>query len=174
MSTYIDDDLLSMSLNGLASSKEIMDRQLRISTGNTNIRAVDLDQDAFKAVPADLTGEKKVMFDLRQTVGAGATDTPSIAASSTQESPQYFDGPAKTGETVTTVAERYGLTGTVKQTIDDAQDAVLGITQDLTKQKEDKKPLHEILTQDNRLRGIGILLVCTAIMAFVIKILAGA
>lgn len=176
--TYIDDDLLNRPLNGLVSSKEIMNQQLNALSGTKTLTAVDLDQDDFRAVPADLTPEQKRVYDLKLTVGDGAETTPVLSAASTpvvqsETQPQYFDGPARTDQSIRTVAEQYGLPTSVRQTIDDAQDAVLGISKDLTQQSTEKKSLYEILTQDNRLRGIGALLVITAIVAFIVKILAG-
>jgi hypothetical protein len=172
--TYIDDDLLSQPLNGLVSSKEIMNQQLNALTGTKTLTAVDLDQDQFRAVPADLTPEQKRVYDLKLTVGEGAESTPVMSAASQPVTTQYYyDGPKRTGQSLKTVAEQYGLPMSVRETIDDAQDAVLGISRDLTQQSTEKKSFYEILTQDNRLRGIGALLVITAIVAFIVKILAG-
>lgn len=160
-------DLTTQPFNGLATATEIMNRQYNILTGTKTITSTDLDTDSFRVQPAPIQQELGV--SLEQTVGTPVASTPSPETSD----PQYFDGPRQTGRTVGTVAEQYGLPTSVKQTIDDAQDAVLGITKDLTQSQNEKVSLYEVITKDNRLRGIGALLIILAVVAFFVKILAG-
>ena len=163
-------DLTTQPFNGLATATEIMNRQYNILTGTNTITSTDLDTDAFRVQPAPIQQELGV--SLEQTVGTPG-ETPVDDTTSTPADPQYFDGPRQTGKTVKTVAEDYGLPTSIKQTIDDAQDAVLGITKDLTQSQHEKVSLYEVITKDNRLRGIGALLIILAVVAFFVKILAG-
>ncbi|MGA1563845.1 MAG: hypothetical protein ACO35C_04410 [Pontimonas sp.] len=186
MSAYVD-DLLSQPLNGLASATEIMNEQYDILTSvNKPLSSSELDVDAFKAVPASISDAEKPLYELKSTVSE--TFAPStmetmpsmtdLIQQTTTPAPEstikdYFDGPKRTGKTIGSVAEQYGLPTSFQQTIDDAQDAVLGITKDLVRSGETKTSVSEIITKDNRLRGIGMLLIITAILGFFIKILAG-
>lgn len=182
MSLYVDNDLLSKPLNGLATSTEILNEQYDIFSGTDGlVSSTDLDIDAFKSAPAALSPEEKELYELRQTINTETNPSveardlvlrPSLVEQNKMQ-PEYFDGPKWTGRTVKTVAETYGLPTSIQQTIDDAQDAVLGITRDLTKSHETKTSLYEIITKDNRLRGIGALLIIAAVIGFIIKILAG-
>jgi hypothetical protein len=56
--------------------------------------------------------------------------------------------------------------------LDDMQEAVLGITGDLTG-KSDRKSLGDILAHENRLRGLGALLVVGALAGLVIEFVSG-
>lgn len=201
MSAYIDPDLLSAPLNGLTSATEIMNEQYNILTDSKQpISSSELDIDAFRAVPAEITSGDKPLYTLSETLTNPMTDgttIPTLSPSSlvlnpspsatdlietttaapttapaTRE-PQYFNGPKRTGKTIGSVAENYGLPTSIQQTIDDAQDAVLGITGDLVRARENKTSVYEIITKDNRLRGIGSLLILVAIVGFLVKILAG-
>lgn len=172
MASYIDEDLLQRPLNGLTTSTELLNEQYSILTGPKTITSTDLDVDAFKAQPVDVSTE---MYEIQQTVGnsdnidAISPSTPDVE----NTTPEYYNGPRHTGKTIGSVAKEYGFPTSVQQTIDDAQDAVLGITKDLTQSGEKKESLYDILTKDNRLRGIGALLIITAVVAFIVKILAG-
>lgn len=168
-------DFTTQPFNGLASATEILNVQYNILTGE-GIKSTDLDVDAFRVQPAAI--QKEIGIPLQQTVGTGSmtdseTTTETTPSPETTEEPQYFDGPRQSGRTLGTVAQEYGLPTSVKQTIDDAQDAVLGITKDLTQSQNEKVSLYEVFTKDNRLRGIGALLIIIAVVAFFVKILAG-
>lgn len=173
MTSYMDDDVLGRPLNGLATSTEILNEQYNVLTGNETLRSTDLDADEFRAQPASVSRE---MFELKQTVGSFDPPGPSTALqqpSTMETGPVYFDGPKKTGRTIGSIAHEYGLPTSVRQTFDDAEDAVFGVTRDLTQSKDSKESIYDIITKDNRLRGIGALLIIAAVVAFILKILAG-
>jgi hypothetical protein len=163
---------MDQPLNGLATSTEILNEQYNVLTGTETLRSTDLDADEFRAQPASVSRE---LFELKQTVGSIDPPGPSTAlqqSATVDSDPKYFDGPKQTGRTIGSIAQEYGLPTSVRQSVDDAEDAVLGVTRDLT-QKDTKESLYDIITKDNRLRGIGILLILAAVVAFILKILAG-
>lgn len=165
MASYMD-----QPLNGLATSTEILNEQYNVLTGRETLRSTDLDADEFRAQPASVSRE---LFELKQTVGS--VDPPSTALqqpATMEPEPKYFDGPKQTGRTLGTIAQEYGLPTSIRQTFDDAEDAVLGVTRDLTQTKDTKESFYDIITKDNRLRGIGALLIIAAVVAFILKILA--
>lgn len=164
---------MDQPLNGLATSTEILNEQYNILTGTETLRSTDLDADEFRAQPASVSRE---LFELKQTVGSIDPPGPSTALqqpATVDPEPRYFDGPKQTGRTLGSIAQEYGLPTSVRQTFDDAEDAVLGVTRDLTQSKDTKESFYDIITKDNRLRGIGALLIIAAVVAFILKILAG-
>ncbi len=54
----------------------------------------------------------------------------------------------------------------------DAQEAIIGITSDLLGQSE-RKSLRDILTHENRLRGLGVALIAVALLGMLINWLIG-
>lgn len=164
---------MDQPLNGLATSTEILNEQYNVLTGRETLRSTDLDADEFRAQPASVSRE---LFELKQTVGSIDPPGPSTALQqpgTVDPEPKYFDGPKQTGRTLGSIAQEYGLPTSVRQTVDDAEDAVLGVTRDLTQSKDTKESFYDIITKDNRLRGIGALLIIAAVVAFILKILAG-
>jgi hypothetical protein len=164
---------MDQPLNGLATSTEILNEQYNVLTGTETLRSTDLDADEFRAQPASVSRE---LFELKQTVGSIDPPGPSTALqqpATVDPEPKYFDGPKQTGRTLGSIAQEYGLPTSVRQTVDDAEDAVLGVTRDLTQSKDTKESFYDIITKDNRLRGIGALLIIAAVVAFILKILAG-
>jgi hypothetical protein len=164
---------MDQPLNGLATSTEILNEQYNVLTGNETLRSTDLDADEFRAQPASVSRE---LFELKQTVGSIDPPGPSMAlqqSAAVDSEPKYFDGPKQTGRTLGSIAQEYGLPTSVRQTVDDAEDAVLGVTRDLTQSTDTRESFYDIITKDNRLRGIGALLIIAAVVAFILKILAG-
>jgi hypothetical protein len=84
----------------------------------------------------------------------------------------YYDGPAKNAKGVSDiVTEVGGLSLSPGQLLKDAEDALLGIIHDLTRMYEDNLSLHDILVKNNRLRGLGSLLVVVAVVGLLLKLL---
>lgn len=174
MSLYIENDLLASPLNGLASSSEILANQYRVMVDRKVISSTELDTNEFKATPYSIQGAQKDLFELKETIGSDETSDSFLQQSKTiTNKNEYFDGPKQTGKTLQTVATKLGLPSSLSETVKDAEDVVLGIPRDLSVSRDTKTSIGDILTKDNRLRGIAILLICLAITGFVVKILAG-
>jgi len=175
MSLYVPDDLLQSPLNGLASSSEILNDQYRVMVDRKTISSTELDINEFKATPYAITGAQKDLYELKQTVGedAAVQDSDTFLQPSKSLTNKYFDGPRQTGKTMKDVANKWGLPTSVSESVADAEDVVLGIPRDLSVSRDKKTSLTDILTKDNRLRGIAIILICLAITGFIVKILAG-
>lgn len=176
MSTYIEPDLLESPLNGLASSSEILNDQYRVMVDRKTISSTELDVDDFKAQPYSISGSEKELYDLRQTIEDDGVmqDAVSLLQPKTETNKnKYYDGPGRTGENIKTVATRWGLPTSWSESMQEAEDVVLGIPRDLSVSRDTKTSVADILTKDNRLRGIALLLICIAITGFIVKILAG-
>lgn len=170
---YIEADLLQAPLNGLASSSEILRNQYNVMVKRQTISSTELDMDDFKAVPYSIEGPQKDLYDLRQTIGEDAAQNASTFLQPSTITNKYYDGPKQTGENLKTVATRWGLPTSISQSIQDAESVVLGIPKDIAVSPDQTTSIADILTKDNRLRGIAILLICIAITGFIVKILAG-
>lgn len=79
-----------------------------------------------------------------------------------------YDGPTPTGKGLNHLAESLGLPPSLGVLFEDMQEAIIGITRDLTGSSTERESLTEILTHENRLRGIGALLVLVAVVGLVI------
>lgn len=73
-----------------------------------------------------------------------------------------YDGPPRTGKELGDLMESVGLPPSVGTMFDDMQDAIMGIASDLSGNNAERTSLGDILTHDNRLRGLGALLVLVA------------
>jgi len=75
-----------------------------------------------------------------------------------------YNGPKPTNDTLGQVAESYGMPSSFKSLIDDAQDAFVGIIGDLTKSKTEPMSYQDIFGKENRLRGLGSLLIIIGVL----------
>lgn len=157
--------------NALATSSEILQEQRNLLEGRT-ITSTDLDINAFRALPASIGGNEAKLYELQQTVGTEPSkNQPSVQSKET--APQkYYDGPTPTGQTLTSVAKKYDLPTSLSESLSDAQDAILGVTADMTKTGDERKSFFDIITQGNRLRGLGLIILCVAMLLSSITVLA--
>ena len=101
-----------------------------------------------------------------------ATPTAMTSTAALVDSTVKYDGPPKTGKTLRDLSIDLGLTGSFAELVDDMQEAVLGITADLTG-KSDRKSVGDILAHGNRLRGLGALLVLGAVAGLLVDFVSG-
>jgi hypothetical protein len=101
-----------------------------------------------------------------------ATPTAMTSTAALVDSTVKYDGPPKTGKTLGDLSIDLGLTGSFAELVDDMQEAVLGITADLTG-KSDRKSVGDILSHGNRLRGLGALLVLGAVAGLLVDFVSG-
>lgn len=83
-----------------------------------------------------------------------------------------YDGPTPTGKGISDLAESLGLPPTFTDLFADMQEAVLGIAGDLMGSSTERQSLAEILTHNNRLRGIGAMLVLIASLGLLLDAFA--
>lgn len=155
---------MSVEYNGLITSEEILNKQREILATPTS---VDISS-GIKSAPAVIPDSEKHLYSLQ-------TETEKEQQNQTMKEKElrYYDGPTPTGESIKSVAQKYHLPTSVSQTMADAEDAILGITKDLTNNsKDEKKSFMDIITEKNRLRGIGIILICVASMVSILILLA--
>lgn len=79
-----------------------------------------------------------------------------------------FDGPTPTGKGMKDLANTFGLPPSLGVMFEEMQDAILGVIGDLTGSNTERESLGDILTHENRLRGIGTLLVLVAVVGLAI------
>lgn len=86
------------------------------------------------------------------------------------EDEDEYSGPAPTGRGIVDLLGLFGLPPSFATLFEDMQDAIVGITGDLTGSTSagGRESLAEILTHNNRLRGIGALFVLIAVVALVV------
>lgn len=82
-------------------------------------------------------------------------------------------GPRKTGKTLLDLGVAIGLPRNLALLIDDMQEAVLGIIGDITSPKSERRSVSAILTHENRLRGLGVLLILVSMVGLFLEALVG-
>lgn len=88
------------------------------------------------------------------------------------EEPEY-DGPAKTGKTLKDLALDLGAPESLGSLLDDMQEAIVGIAGDLVNNDGSRTGIADILGHQNRLRGIGALLVLVALVGIALDMTVG-
>lgn len=121
-----------------------------------NVRAMPL---LGTSQPPGLGQWNGAQFD-SYSIGATPPPTPAAAPSAGHE----YDGPPPTGKGVKDIVIALGLPPSLGTLVDDMQDAIVGITADLTGSDTTRSSLADIFTHNNRLRGIGSLLVIIAVV----------
>lgn len=114
--------------------------------------------------------------DILRPVPSGAVDKKQLSISDDDEDESrdktiYYDGPAKNARGVEDITRVAGLNVSPGQLLKDAEDGLLGIIHDLTRMQRDELSLHDIFVKDNRLRGLGSLLVVVAVVGLLLKLL---
>lgn len=129
-------------LNGLASTSEIIDRQLDVYGISVN----------------DTTGQ----FD-------DATDPTSDPTSDpTTDTTLYaYDGPGDTGKTFGDMMRSYGFPSDLSGFVRDAEDAIVGIPDEIQR----GTPLSVILSKPGRLQGIGAAFILVGIILVILHAL---
>lgn len=84
-----------------------------------------------------------------------------------------YDGPPRSNASVTKMMEQIGFPTSVQSLIGDAENAVMGITSDLTSSTSSEKSISDIFLSDGRMRGVGSLLIIAAVTGIVFKALFG-
>jgi hypothetical protein len=126
-----------------------------------------------------MAAQEKRLADLERGI-TGEADDPD----------QEYDGPPKTGAQLGDLVRSMGLPTSIATIVDDVQDALVGTIQDLTNTSPApppstgtdvkpnlseavpaKKSFMEILTSGNRLRGWGILMICSAFIGILVVML---
>jgi len=158
---------MSVEFNGLVSSKEILAQQDTMLEPTSASIWKD-----FTASPASIPDDEKQLYSLTSTINTNEESQTAGTQTTTVNEKKYYDGPTPTGQNLVKIANEYHLPTSLSESLNDAQDAVLGITRDLTKSGEERKSLLEIISQDNRLRGIGLVLICVACVTSILILLA--
>lgn len=144
-------------LNGLASTSEIIDRQLDIYGISVNDTTGQFD-DATDQASVPTTGTTT------------ATAAPSTA--STSGSDPYtlyaYDGPVDTGKSFGDMLKSYGFPSDLSGFVRDAEDAIVGIPDEI----QQGTPLAVILSKPGRLQGIGAAFILIGIILIVLHALA--
>jgi len=83
-----------------------------------------------------------------------------------------YDGPPLTGKGVSDLVESLGMPSSIGQLFSEMQEAVLGITSDLMGNSSERESLADILTHNNRMRGIGAMLVSIAVIGLLLDAFA--
>jgi len=139
MNTDTPEDL---PFNGLATSSDIIDEQMK------RLGLYPSDFDETTAAP---------------TVAPGASDP--TTPTPQQQQALVYDGPADTKKTLGKMLEEYGIPTSASDLLSAAESAVIDIPRELGDAKE---PVWTILTRDDRLMGMGALLIIVAgIMALI-------
>jgi len=101
------------------------------------------------------------------------TPAKDLVAASSGAVAQY-DGPEPTGKSLKDLAMSLGAPPSFAQLLVDMQEALLGVIGDLTGSTgSDREGLADIVTHNNRLRGIGALLVTIALVGMAVDALHG-
>jgi hypothetical protein len=144
-----------LPLNGLATTADILEQQMRVY-------GITLDDD-------------NAFSDIREEPTAASTAVPTESDGSTTPTPTVvpvkryvYDGPVDTGKSFGDILAQYGIPTSVSKLITNAEDAFVGIPEDIQKGEE---PIYTILTKDARLQGIGAALVIIAVVVGVIQAL---
>ena len=141
-------------LNGLASTSEIIDRQLDVYGISVN----------------DTTGQFDDATDPTSDPTIDATIAPSTA--STRGSDPYtlyaYDGPGDTGKTFGDMMKSYGFPSDLSGFVRDAEDAIVGIPDEIQR----GTPLYEILSKPWRLQGIGAAFILVGIILIIFHALS--
>lgn len=77
-----------------------------------------------------------------------------------------WDGPPKTGKGLKDMFTGLGMPDSLEDAFGDMQEAVLGIARDLS--SGEKKSLRDVLTEGDRMRGLGLILVLVAIVGLIV------
>lgn len=83
-----------------------------------------------------------------------------------------YDGPTPTGKGVSDLADTVGLPPSLGALFGDMQEAILGIAGDLMGSSTERESLADILTYNNRLRGLGSMCVIIAVVGLMLDAFA--
>jgi len=145
-------------LNGLASTSEIIDRQLDVYGISVN----------------DTTGQFDDATDPTSDPTSDPTTDTTIAPStaSTRGSDPYtlyaYDGPGDTGKTFGDMMRSYGFPSDLSGFVRDAEDAIVGIPDEIQR----GTPLSVILSKPGRLQGIGAAFILVGIILVILHALS--
>jgi len=106
----------------------------------------------------------------------GPTDEPtdeSDTDETTTDSEDEYDGPAKTGKTLKDLALDLGAPESLGAVLDDMQEAIIGIVNDLVNNDGTRTSFGDIIGHENRLRGIGALMVLAALIGLALDTTVG-
>ena len=143
-----------LPFNGLAAPSEIIDEQMR----------------RLGILPSDFDFNDTMMSDTSTnpaTTASGAT-TDAPVPSTVPVRDIIYDGPADTKKTMGEMLEQYGVPTSAGTLLTAAESAIIDIPRELYDAKE---PVWEILTKEERLQGIGALLIVVAVIIGVISLL---
>lgn len=150
-----------LPLNGLATTSDILEEQMRLY-------GITLDEDnAFQDIGETTTP----VPDQNSSDEPHALDSDGQSYNNVETTPAkryVYDGPADTGKTFGDLLAHYGIPTSVSSLITKAEDAVIGIPEDI--QKGDESILR-ILTKESRLQGIGAALVIVAVIVGILHAL---
>lgn len=137
------------SLNTLATSEDIMNQQ-----------ALQL---GLSITPTEVSSTTTTAAAASGEISPVPTPTPSTTPFTSTM------GPSRTGKTLFDLLVVMGFPSSFATAIDDMQEAFLGIVHDALGKSSERKSLTDIITYKNRLRGIGILLIFTAIVGLLLE-----
>lgn len=167
---YVDTDLyMDTPFNALTKSSDIIENQLRdlgisldtddpVSAQTTSSGPT---MQPLESIPTIPQTPLDALFNMDNTT---PTSAPSDTTTEIQKDRVVYNGPKPTNDTLGQVAESYGIPSSFKSLIDDAQDAFVGIIGDLTKSKTEPMSYQDIFGKENRLRGLGSLLIIIGVL----------
>ena len=178
--------------NGLATSSEIILNQMKElgisldsiepdggdSTLTNNIQSLtpaeslefdpqqsDEMNDAIRALSAQASVpiDKYAADDpITKLYGSTETSPPSTGK-------KVFDGPEDKGASFGAILTSYGLPTTFGELLSDAEEAFVGILYDLNHIHESRSSVYDILSKNNRLRGLGALFIVIAMVGMLLN-----
>jgi len=141
-------------LNGLASTSEIIDRQMDIYGISVNDTTGQFD-DATNRAP-DPTTDATIASSTASTNGS---DPHTMYA---------YDGPVDTGKTFGDMVKSYGFPSDLAGFVRDAEDAIVGIPDEI----QQGTPLAVILSKPGRLQGIGAAFILVGVVLIILHALS--
>lgn len=145
-----------LPLNGLATTADILEQQMRVYGITLD------DENAFEDITEDATAAPTTTP--AESDGMATTPAPTVMPAKRY----VYDGPVDTGKSFGDILAQYGIPTSVSKLITNAEDAFVGIPEDIQKGEES---IYKILTKDARLQGIGAALVIIAVIVGVIQAL---
>lgn len=121
--------------------------------------------DLFDVANANaLATSKDIITAQEATLAAAQAAKAASASAKTVE----YDGPTPTGKGLLDLAMAFGAPPSMSALLEDVQDAVLGVVNDLTGGTKERQSVQDIVLHNNRLRGIGAILVLVALVGIIV------
>ncbi len=166
-----------LPLNGLATTADIIEEQMRLYgiTLNDNNTFSDLTQDTTsglameQAFPDQLQTTQAPVIDGITPDPTDTSDPTATDAAATQTATPYvYDGPADMGKTFGDILASYGIPTSVSSLVTKAEEAFVGIPDDIQKGEES---ILTIMTKETRLQGIGAAFIIVAVIIGIVQAL---